>query len=164
MKFVGAMKRALCLILVFMVLSMSLVTTAFASSKKSYYVNTSGLYLRTGPSSSYPATAKLKKNTVVTRYSSSNNWYYVKYSGGSGWVYKGYLSSVKNGGATVSSSATYKTTTGLRVRAAATTDSAVVDKLKKGAKVKVKKQKGSWAYVTFSGGSGWVSTKYLKRA
>ena len=164
MKSSGILKRFLCLTLVLVFLSMNL-STAFASSKKSYYVNTHGLYVRTGPSSSYSSTDKLKRNTVVTRYSQKNNWYYVKYDGGEGWVYKGYLSNVKSSSSgSYTSSATYKTTTGLRVRSEASTDGAVIDKLKKGTKVTIKKQKGSWVYVSYSGGSGWVATKYLKKA
>ena len=162
MKSTGMVKRVLCLALVLMLASMSLMT-AFASSKKSYYVSVSRLYVRSGPSSSYSTVKTLKKGTVVTRYSSKNNWYYVKYSGGSGWVYKGYLSSVKSSSGSTTTSKGYKTTTAVRVRASATTNSGIVGKLSKGKSVTVKKQKGSWAYVTYSGGSGWVSTKYLKR-
>ena len=159
MKCAGIMKRSLCLVLVLMLASMSLIT-AFASSKKSYYVNADRLYVRSSANSYSSIVATLKRGAVVTKYGHSGGWYHVKFSGGQGWVYKTYLSTVKS---SATSTKTYRATTRLRVRASATTSSGVVGYLSKGAKVTIKKQSGSWAYVSYSGGSGWVSTKYLKR-
>ena len=52
----------------------------------------------------------------------------------------------------------------LRVRSEPSLSTGYVrTKLKSGTKVSVVKQKKSWVYVTYKGGSGWVSAKYLKK-
>ena len=164
MKTARMMKRALCLTLL-LIMTLMIFTPALASSKKNYYVNVKSLYVRSGPSSYHSAIDKLKKGDVVTKISSKNGWYYVKYSGGSGYVYPKYLSSVKTSGSSssVSTGATYKTTANLYVRSKASTEGSILTKLKKGKKVTVKKTSGSWVYISYSGGSGWVAAKYLKR-
>ena len=143
------------------VLVLSLLLMSFGSalaSGKSYYVSVNKLYVRSGPGSGYSKVATLKRGAVVTKYDHSGGWWKVKFSGGTGYVYKTYLSTVKN------SSGSYKTTTSVRMRAKANTSSSVVKHLKKGAKVSLIRQSGSWAYVSYGGTKGWVSTKYLKRS
>ena len=157
MKRLGVLKRALSLTLAFLFLTMMLAT-AFAASK-SYYVNCDKLYVRSGPGTGYSVVKTLKRNAVVTKTGHDGGWWHVKYSGGSGYVYKTYLSTVKSS----SSGSSYKTTAQLRMRSSASISCAVIKTLKKGAKVTLKKTKGSWAYVTSGGKTGWVATKYLKR-
>lgn len=176
MSIAKAMKRMFALALVMALLaSCALVAQAKGGS---YYCTANRVNLRSGPSSSYASEAKLKKGDVVTYMSQENGWYYVKYYKKStntvieGYVYRKYLSSVastttskssgKKSGISVSS--TYKTTVNLRVRSEPSVDSGYVrTKLKAGTKVTVVKQKKSWVYVTYKGGSGWVSAKYLAK-
>ena len=49
------------------------------------------------------------------------------------------------------------------VMCAQTQQGYVKTKLKKGTSVRVSRQSKSWVYVTYKGGSGWVSAKYLKK-
>ncbi len=147
-----------------------------ALAATNYYCTGNRVNLREGPSSSYASLAKLSKGAVVSYVSQSNGWYKVKYykqktgSVITGYVYRKYLaaltSSTKSGGkSSISVSNTYKTTVGLRVRSKPSVEKGYVrTKLKKGSKVSIIKQKGSWVYVTYKGGSGWVSAKYLKKA
>lgn len=177
MKLVKAIKRGFVLALVMALLTGALPIFAYAASG-SYYCTGDRVNLRVGPSSSYGSIAKLRKGDVVTFITHANNWYKVKYYRKStntvveGWVYKKYLKAVtgssKSSGSKSTSAltgSTYKTTANLRVRSEASIDTGYVKtKLRKGTKVTVIKQHKSWVYVTYKGGSGWVSAKYLKKA
>lgn len=163
MKTAHVMKRALSLALVLMFLTTCLVA-AFASGK-SYYVNVDKLRVRSGPGSSYSTVKTLKRNAVVTKTGHSGGWWHIKYSGGSGYVYKTYLSSSKSSSSSSSSSSSkYKTTSRVHLRVNASASSGILKNLKKGAKVTLKKKKGSWAYVNYNGTLGWIATKYLTKA
>lgn len=156
MRSVKMMRRTLGWVLVLSCLLMSF-GSALASGK-SYYVNTDKLYVRSGPGTGYSKVATLKRGAAVTKYGHSGGWYKVKFSGGSGYVYKTYLSTVK------SSSGSYRTTTSVRMRSKASASSNLVKTLKKGVKVSLIRQSGSWSYVSYGSKKGWVSTKYLKRS
>ena len=159
MKFRKMMRRSLCLLLVLLSINLP---TAFAA-KGVYYVNASSVYVRTGPSSGYTAKKKLHRGDVVSYQKSKNGWYYVKYSGGSGWVYRKYLSSVGSTKSSISTSGKYRSTGTLNMRSRASNSAGVIGKLKKGATVTIKKQSHGYAYVTYNGVSGWVAAKYLKK-
>ena len=172
MNFAKVLKRWIGLALVVALLA-SLPLVAQATSN--YYCTANRVNLREGPSSSYKSLAKLNKGAVVTYLSKSNGWYKVKYYKKSsnkvvtGYVYRKYLSaitpSVKTGKkSSISVSNVYKTTVNLRVRSKPSVEKGYVrTKLKAGTKVAVIKQSRSWVYVTYKGGSGWVSAKYLKK-
>ena len=173
MKFLSAMKRVFALTLV---LTMLLGATAFntaLAARTNYYCTANRVNIRSGPASSEASLGKLMKGDVVTYISKSNGWYYVEFYKKStntvihGYVYRKYLTKVKpsgNGGSSISTATVYKTTVNLRVRSEPSiTTGYVRAKLKRGTKVSVVKQKKSWVYVTYKGGSGWVSAKYLKK-
>ena len=159
MKFRKMMTRSLCLLLVLLSINLP---TAFAA-KGVYYVNASAVYARSGPSSGYGVKKKLHRGDVVSYKKSKNGWYYVKYSGGAGWVYRKYLSSVGSTKSSIKSSGKYKATGTLNMRSRASNSAGIIGKLKKGATVTIKKQSHGYAYVTYKGVSGWVAAKYLKR-
>ena len=172
LKSYSIVRRILAALMVVMLLAGT--ATAFAASPKgSYYCTANRVNVRSGPSSGYSSQYKLMKGDVVTYISRSNGWYKVSYfdkganSVETGYVYRGYLSSVGSSSSSsksTSTGSTYRTTANLRVRSQPSVDQGyVITKLKKGTKVKVQKQKHSWAYVAYKGGYGWVSAKYLKR-
>lgn len=173
MKFLSAVKRVFALALIVALLAgVSAVGVAFAE-KGNYYCTANRVNIRVGPSSGTESLGKLMKGDVVTYISKSNGWYYVMFYKKNtntvikGYVYRKYLSSVapsRSSGTSLSTSGTYKTTVNLRVRSEPSiTTGYVRTKLKAGTKVSVVKQKKSWVYVTYKGGSGWVSAKYLKK-
>lgn len=174
MKSFKALRRAIALVLVVMTLACSMPAFA-ASPKGSYYCTGNGVNVREYPYSSAASLYKLQKGDVVTYMSQSNGWYRVRYYdkkanvSGYGYVYRKYLTSVTSKSSSSSSSsvktgATYRTTVNLRVRSKPSMDEGYVKtKLKKGTKVKVSKQSKSWVYITYKGGSGWVSAKYIKK-
>lgn len=160
MKLIRFMKQALCLLLVLASFSLP----AALATSGSYYVNTSSVYVRSGPSSNYSAKKKLHKGDVVTYSKAENGWWKVRYSGGSGWIYRKYLSKVKSSSSSVSSGRKYKTTGQMNLRSRASlTNSSVIGTVKKGATVTVKKTSHGWAYITYNGRSGWVAASYLKK-
>ena len=141
-----------------------------------YYCTANHVNLREGPSSGWSSLAKLNKGDVVTYITKDNGWYKVKFYKKhtneviEGYVYRKYLSPVsptkssKSSKNVISVSNTYKTTVNLRVRSEASMEKGYVKtKLKAGTKVTVLKQYKSWVFVTYKGGSGWVSAKYLKK-
>lgn len=158
MKPVKSFRRALCAMLIAATLLMSAVPAFAASATQngSYVVTASRLNVHS-TASRFNVIGKLKRGTVVVYKSSKNGWWYVKYDGGEGYVDKNYLS-------TATSDTKYSTTANLRVRSKASTTGAVLGKLKKGTKVTVLKKSGTWAQIGYNGRTGWVATKYLKKA
>ena len=177
MSMAKTVKRIFALALIVALLAgFGIVAQAAAKVGGSYYCTANHVNLREGPSSSWTSLAKLNKGDVVTYMRQDNGWYKVKYYKKhtneviEGYVYRKYLSAVsptkssKNSKTVVSVSNTYKTTVNLRVRSEASMETGYVKtKLKAGTKVTVLKQHKSWVFVTYKGGSGWVSAKYLKK-
>ncbi len=168
MKSSRAVRRVLCAFLVAILLT---GMTAYAESypRGTYYCNGNRVNVRSGPSSSYSSQYKLNYGDVVTVTGNKNGWVKISYfnkwnnSAETGYVYRKYVYQASTSKST-SSGSVYKTTANLRVRSEpSTTKGYVKTKLKKGTKVKVTKQSKSWVYVTYKGGSGWVSAKYLKK-
>lgn len=159
MKLTCVLKRMICALVVATLLAAAcLPAYAAGSGSGSYTVTASRLNVHSGASLGGVKT-KLVKGTVVTYRYSKNGWWNVKYDGGSGFVDPAYLSSV----AASSASTKYAVTANLRVRSKASTSGLVLGKLKKGLKVTLVKQSGSWAYISYKGKTGWVSAKYLKK-
>ena len=164
MRIAKSMRRVFALALVIALLS------GIPALATSYYCNGNRVNMRKGPSTFYKSMGKLKRGEVVTYISQSNGWYKVSYYSQrlnrvvKGYVYRKYLTPVTSGSSKISTSTSYKTTVNLRVRSKpSVTQGYVRTKLKKGTKVTVIKQTRSWVYVTYKGGSGWVSAKYLKK-
>ncbi|MBR1560001.1 MAG: SH3 domain-containing protein [Clostridia bacterium] len=164
MKPAALIKRTLCLALALMLMTM----TAALAAKGSYYVSANNVYVRSGPSSSYSAVAKLNRGKVVNYLKSQNGWYQVRYSEGkTGWIYRKYLSTVKPSSSSsstkVSTGGKYRTTGEMNMRSKASLNGSVVGKVKKGATVTVKSQSHGWAYVSYNGKTGWIAANYLKK-
>ena len=157
------LKRVLCLVLIVVTLAISVIPAFAAGGKGSYVVTASRLNVHSSASLG-GVKAKLKKGAVVTYKSSKNGWWYVSYGGGSGYVDKRYLRPVGSSIGTKTPASRYVTTANLRVRSRASIKGVVLGKLKKGKKVQVLGQSGSWARISYKGKTGWVSTKYLKKA
>lgn len=174
MKLLMVIRRSLVLALIVAMLAAAMPIAALASG--SYYCIGDRVNVREGPHGYENSIGKLNKGDVVTYISQSNGWYKVAFykkssnSVKKGYVYRKFLKPVSSKKSSSKSSVgltstTYKTTVNLRVRSKpSVTEGYVKKKLRKGTKVSVVKQKRSWVYVTYKGGSGWVSAKYLKKA
>ena len=153
-------RRALCLLLLAIVLATA-VTPAFAASKPSgaYVVTTSKRdRLRVHASPWGDVEDYLKRGTVVVFKYRKSGWWKVEYRGGSGFVDRNYLTSVA-----YLSGAKYKAVDNVWVRSKPKASAAILGKLKTKYKVSIIGQKGSWVHIKRGVYTGWVAAKYLRR-
>ncbi|MGL5149362.1 MAG: SH3 domain-containing protein [Clostridium sp.] len=124
------------------------------------YTNKIGLNVRSTASSSSTLLGKLNDGTKVEIVDVSNSaWYKIKYNSGYGWVSRDY---VYDSPITIKKAYVVNTDgLELNVRAQATTNSAIVGKIKEGATVEVIATYGSWTKINFAGDFGYVSSEYL---
>ena len=105
----------------------------------------------------------LARGTVINISELNGDWGYSPSAGG--WVALAYLTPATASGtaaASVTPGSTYRViATNLNVRGSASMNGAIKDSIAKGTSVTVTRVSGSWAYVTYRGGEGWVSTSYL---
>ena len=160
MKGLNRIRRVLCIVFIVALLAVT-AAPAFAASNKNpggaYIVTASRLNMRSGANGSI--VRKLPKGTVVVYRSQSKGWWRVMCATGTGYVDRRWLTSVNGyvGG-------NFATTVNLYVRSKASETSYALGKLKKGTKVKLIKQKGTWMQISYKGRTGWVASKYLKKA
>ncbi len=125
-------------------------------SKEVYSTTASALHVRTGPGTSYKIINSLVRGTACTVLEKSGNWRKIKTAKGvTGWVSANYLK--KQSAATVATRGS-----NLLVRKGPSLDTAVLGRLRNGAKVTVKFITGKWAYVTSGKLAGYAYTAYLK--
>ncbi|SCH07312.1 SH3 domain-containing protein [Romboutsia sp. 1001713B170207_170306_H8] len=122
-------------------------------------VNTNGLNMRSGPSTSYRSITKINKGTKVEVISESNGWSKIKYDGRIGYVYSTYLSDIEPS----YTNTTTKTvnTDSLNVRSGPSTSYSIVGKINKGTKVEVISESNGWSKIVYNGKECYVSSRYL---
>ncbi|WP_411730926.1 SH3 domain-containing protein [Paeniglutamicibacter sp.] len=96
----------------------------------------------------------VKKNVSVD--AKSGSWLRVKYAGKTGWVPAKQLSLYK------APAKTKTTTDRLNLRAGTSTSTRSLLVIPKGKKLTVKATRGSWTQTSYSGKTGWVSSRYLR--
>jgi SH3-like domain-containing protein len=130
------------------------------------YKTTINLNMRQKASISSKVLRNVKKGTKVSVTKVSGSWGKIKYSGKTGWVSFSYLKKVSTSSTASKAVKTgkYKTTINLNMRQKASISSKVLRNVKKGTKVSVTKISGSWGKIKYSGKTGWVALKYLKKA
>ena len=131
-------------------------SSTLATSGSTYYVNCSGLNLRSSPSMGNNIKGVLGRGTKVTYSSSSNGWWYVNTPKGYGYVDKQYLAPSSQS----SSGTYYVTATTLNVRSNPSTSSSIVGRLSHGSSVSVSKLNGDWGQLS---SGGWVALRYLSK-
>ncbi len=117
------------------------------------------LNVRTAPSLSSSVKTSLAKGSLVTLIRDEGSFYYVRYSDSSyGYCHKSYINLLSDKTATVN------TLWGnLNVRAGASVNYSVTDRLKKGTTVIVLSEQNGFCKVLYSGNkTGYVSRDYLK--
>ncbi len=120
---------------------------------------TTGLNVRSGPSTGYPIIGELKKNQVVTRTGTSGNWSIINLNGVKGYAYSAYLKPTSGGGSTVTT--LYATGT-VNVRSGPGTGYRVVSTLYKGDAVSKIGTVSNWTIIQWNGGTAYVSSAYLR--
>ena len=149
------------------VIALSITTTsAFANTIGK--VTASKLNVRSGPSTTHKNGDSISKNSSVTIIQESNGWYKVKLGNGkTGWVSGKYISKNSTAQQLSPSRGTRVVehkkvnANGLNIRKGPSTSEGIIGTLKKDNVVDVLENNGSWAYITFGGKTGYVSSKYL---
>ena len=164
MKFSGVIKRALCVAMIAVLLTLTAAPALAASAKNphgAYVVATSNKYNRLRVRASAGGYVKdyLKRGDIVVYRSDKNGWWYVRYRGGSGYVDRRNLWSVDYS----TSKCKYTSVDNLWVHTKPSNDSWCYGKLKPGKLVTIEKQSGSWVKIKYNGYTGWVYAIYLRR-
>ena len=141
-----------------------LAPLATGAATGSYAVTANQLNVRAYPRLTARRVGSLTKGTIIRVTELNGDWGYSPTAGG--WIALAYLNPVSSTGkaaaANVTAGSTYRVIASkLNVRASASLDGAIKDGIFAGVSVTVTRVSGSWAYVTYRGGEGWVSTSYL---
>ncbi|MBQ0140233.1 MAG: N-acetylmuramoyl-L-alanine amidase [Kurthia sp.] len=135
-----------------------------ASTTETYKVNASSLNVRTGPSTSYKVSFALKKNSTVTKISTSGNWFKIKSGSKTGYASSKYLTKVK--ATTVATASTPKVTTyfyvteptGLTIRSGASVSYKSLGTIPAEKKVQIlSENKNGWIRITYNKKTGWIN-------
>src|SRR5699024_2637922 len=134
-------------------------------------VNTDGLNVRTGPSTSYSSIGKLNKGTKVQVISESAGWSKINYNNKIAYVSSGYLKTVTTNTSDTKpedSTEQYKeikvvNTNGLNVRKGPSTSYSSIGKLNKGSNVEVISESAGWSKINYNNTTAYVATMYLDK-
>ena len=134
-------------------------------------VDTDGLNVRTGPSTSYATIGKLNKGTRVEVISESAGWSKINYNNKTAYVSSGYLKAVSTSTPDTKPEDTtqqYKeikvvNTDGLNVRKGPSTSYESIGKIDKGTSVEVISESDGWSKINYKNTTAYVATKYLDK-
>ena len=134
-------------------------------------VNTDGLNVRTGPSTSYATIGKLNKGTRVEVISESAGWSKINYNNKTAYVSSGYLKAVSTSTPDTKPEDTtqqYKeikvvNTDGLNVRKGPSTSYESIGKIDKGTRVEVISESDGWSKINYKNTTAYVATRYLDK-
>ena len=134
-------------------------------------VNTDGLNVRTGPSTSYATIGKLNKGTRVEVISESDGWSKINYNNKTAYVSSGYLKAVSTSTPDTKPEDTtqqYKeikvvNTDGLNVRKGPSTSYESIGKIDKGTSVEVISESDGWSKINYKNTTAYVATRYLDK-
>ena len=134
-------------------------------------VNTDGLNVRTGPSTSYATIGKLNKGTRVEVISESAGWSKINYNNKTAYVSSGYLKAVSTSTPDTKPEDTtqqYKeikvvNTYGLNVRKGPSTSYESIGKIDKGTSVEVISESDGWSKINYKNTTAYVATRYLDK-
>lgn len=129
-------------------------------------VNTDGLNVRTGPSTSYASIGKLNTGDKVEVISESAGWSKINYNNKTAYVSSGYLKAVST--TTPSTTEQYKeikvvNTDGLNVRKGPSTSYESIGKIDKGTNVEVISESNGWSKINYKNTTAYVANKYLDK-
>ena len=142
-----------------MALCLSAPVSAASPAAGTVATSSTGLNVRSAPSSTASVRTSLPKGTAVTLISRSGDWWQVQYGPDSyGYCSAAYIRELSG-----SSSAVVSTASGsLNVRSAASSSAAIQTSLPKGAAVTVLSTSGSWSRILYHGArTGYVRSDYL---
>ncbi len=149
-KVVRTVSAALC--------SMMLLSSAPALAESYATVRGGGLNLRQTASLDAKVLGQYPTGTWITILEEGATWCKVKVGGKTGYMMTRYLNT---NGAAATMYVRTNTGIGLNLRAAPSTDSAIITSFKPGTAVSVLKKGNGWYYVSVGTQKGYMSSKYL---
>ncbi|OBT07919.1 hypothetical protein A9264_05465 [Vibrio sp. UCD-FRSSP16_10] len=141
-------------------------TSIQAKSGSFAQVTAQNLNVRVTPSIHSQITFKISHLSLVNVLRQKSGWSYISVNEKQGWVSSAYLTSNDSyafdsqHSSVVTSSAIVEVDKG-NVRNKPSMQGQVIFQIKRGGKVDVLKQKGSWSYIRIYGYHGWVATRLL---
>lgn len=130
---------------------------AIANAATVTYQTTAKVNVRAGAGTSYKVLGKLKKGQSITVKKTVGAWHKISYNGKAGYVSASYVKFMKP-----AEKPTHMTTARVNVRAGASTNYKVTDKLVKGKFIVVKKTTGAWYKISYDGKTGYILKSYAK--
>ncbi|MGG7176893.1 SH3 domain-containing protein [Clostridium paraputrificum] len=142
---------------------------------KGHVVNApSGLRIRSGASTTSTVLGTLQNGQNVDIKGESGEWYKIDFNGTIGYAHKDYIQkgesnnsgSSNNGGSTnveTIKGHVVNAPSGLRIRSAASTTSAVLGTLQNGQNVDIKGESGEWYKIDFNGTIGYAHKDYIQK-
>ena len=128
-------------------------------------VTANSLNVRSGASTSHKVLGTVSKGKTVEIKDTQNGWHQINFNGNNGWVSGKYISSTTSTGSSTSTAQSTKkgtiTANSLNVRSGASTSHKVLGTVSKGRTVEIKDTQNGWHKISFNGGHGWVSGKYV---
>lgn len=127
---------------------------------------TTGVNVRSGPSTSYSIVGGLNRGDQVTRIGKSGNWTKITWGNGSAYVFSkylqtGYISGGSSNNTWSSGTYTRYATTLLNVRSGPGTGYSLLGTIGQGQSVSCVGTDGSWTKINWGGGYAYVYTSYL---
>jgi len=148
------------------------------SVNQMYEINTDGLNVRSGPSTSYPVIQKINKATKVHGYSINNDWLYLTDKNLKGYLSIKYTTKLTNETSKPTNDPSKQPssnqddsklvrkvivdTTSLNVRSDSSTSSLVIGSVKKGEILVVLKETDGWLQISKNNTLGYVNKQYVK--
>ena len=126
------------------------------SLKKATYTTKAKVVARKSVDAKSAAVVSIPAKKSVSVDAKSGSWLRVAYAGKSGWVPSSQLAANK------APAKTKTTTDRLNLRAGTSTSTRSLLVIPKGKKLPVKAIRGGWTQTSYSGKTGWVSSKYLR--
>lgn len=130
---------------------------------------TANLNMRNGAGTNNSIILTIPKGTTLSVESQSSGWAKVSYGGKTGYVSTSYLQTVSSSPAPAPAPTPTdgkdqrKTTGNLNMRTGPGTTNSVIRVIPRGTTLTVEALSGTWAKVTYSGNTGYVSTNYLEK-
>ena len=150
----------------------SLSASNSVNTNQMYEINTDGLNVRSGPSTSYPVIQKIKKSAKVNGYSINNDWLYVTDKDFKGYISKKYANKLvdvptqpqppSNGDDTNIVKKVIVDASSLNIRADCSTSSLVIGTVKKGEILVVLKEIDGWLQISKNNTIGYINKQYVK--
>ncbi|MBR5586426.1 MAG: SH3 domain-containing protein [Clostridia bacterium] len=139
------------------------VTASAQPASGTGYITTDGLNVRSDASAVSSVIGKLNYGDKIEITGKSGDWYEISLSDRRGFVHGDYVTKGALPAKTKPMATTAATviTDGLNVRAAATSDAELVDKLYYGDPVKITGKSGEWYEISYSGKTGFVHGDYI---